>query len=59
LATISSRVHLERAAVAVLVEEGEHERRHRLAVDALRRGRGQRFLDQRLDLDAVVGIARE
>src|SRR5215210_4547903 len=52
-------VHLERAAAAFLVQEGEHERRHRLAAHPALGGERQRLLDERLDVDPVAGVARE
>src|SRR5215211_5987152 len=45
----------ERPAAASLVQEREHERRHRLAANALPLGLAQRLLDERLDVvEALV-----
>ena len=50
----------ERPAARLAVQVREHERRHRLAVHALRVGRRERLLDQRLDVvEALVGRPAE
>ena len=49
----------ERAPAAALVQEREDERRDRLARDAAPRELPYRLLDERLDVEALVGWARE